>query len=129
MNRLQSEVNRLYGTQRPGSQDSDPQESSLIDASGQVRAMVLELARPADWTMLSRVWQGVQVDLELPAPAIAVSGTDGYQLWFSLLEPVPAPQAMEFLESLRRRYLSDVRPQRVGRMPAWDASSPPQLRP
>jgi hypothetical protein len=86
--------------------------------------MVLELARPADWAALSKVWQGVQADLELPAPAIAVSGTDGYQLWFSLSEPVPAPQAMTFLESLRVRYLSDIKTQRIALMPVADAASP-----
>jgi hypothetical protein len=36
--------------------------------------MVLELARPAEWPPLARVWQAVQAELGLPAPAIAVSG-------------------------------------------------------
>ena len=127
MNKLQSELRRLYVPQAPvGEGAADPEEPSLIDGDGRVRAMVLELARPADWAALSKVWQGVQADLELPAPAIAVSGTDGYQLWFSLAEPVPAPQAMVFLEALRVRYLSDVKTQRIGLMPTLDASSPLQ---
>jgi hypothetical protein len=87
--------------------------------------MVLELARPASWDVLSRVWQGVQADLELPAPAIAVSGSDGYQLWFSLSESVPVAQAMAFLQSLCRRYLGDVKPERIVMQPAVDASVPP----
>ena len=132
MNRLQSELARLYfsdvpdaseSSDAPGGQPHDSREFSLIDASGRVRAMVLALARPADWGPLSAVWQGVQVDLDLPAPAIAVSGTDAYQLWFSLAEPVPAPQAAAFLESLRQRYLSDVKPQRIGLMPTVDPAS------
>ena len=128
MNKLQSELRRLYLPQAAaGEGAADPEEPSLIDGDGRVRAMVLELARPADWAALSKVWQGVQADLELPAPAIAVSGTDGYQLWFSLTEPVPASQAMVFLESLRVRYLSDIKAQRVGLMPALDASSPLQV--
>ncbi len=127
MNRLQSELRRLYVPQTSaGEGAADPEEPSLIDASGRVRAMVLELARPADWAALSKVWQGVQANLELPAPAIAVSGTDGYQLWFSLAQPVPAPQALVFLEGLRVRYLDDIKAQRVGLMPALDASSPRQ---
>ncbi|MEO8118790.1 MAG: hypothetical protein ABI606_05645, partial [Rhodoferax sp.] len=86
-----------------------------------------ELARPADWTLLSTVWRGVQTDLELPAPAIAVSGIDGYQLWFSLAEPVSVAQAGAFLESLRLRYLSLVAPGRIGMLPAVDAASPGQI--
>lgn len=72
MNPLQTELQRLY---------SAPE--------GVVRALVLELARPADWGLLSPVWRGLQTDLALPAPAVMVSGVDGYQLWLSLAEPVP----------------------------------------
>ncbi len=86
--------------------------------------MVLELARPAEWGILSAVWRGVQTDLELPAPAIAVSGVDAYQLWFSLSVPVPAPQAHAFLEALRVRYLSTVAPARISLLPATDRSEP-----
>lgn len=110
MARLQAELQRLYLTHdaRPG----------LAGADGRVRATVLELARPASWETLARVWRGVQIDLELPAPAIAVSGTDGYQLWFSLLQPVPAAQADAFLESLRRRYLGEIAPERIATKPS-----------
>jgi hypothetical protein len=85
--------------------------------------MVMELARPADWEALSGVWHGVQAELELPAPAIAVSGTDGLQLWFSLAEPVPVAQAHAFLEGLCQRFLTDVKPARIRLMPAADASA------
>lgn len=125
MNRLPSELHRLYAAQAPGP-DTAPEALRLIDGSGQVRAMVLSLARPADWPALAKVWQGVQVDLDLPAPAIAVSGTDAYQLWFSLAQPLPAAQALVFLESLRLRYLGDIKPQRVGLMPSLDGASLPQ---
>jgi hypothetical protein len=87
--------------------------------------MVLELARPASWDGLAKVWRGVQVDLELPAPAIAVSGIDGYQLWFSFSEAVPVAQAMAFLESLRSRYLGDIAQERVAMKPALRAVAPP----
>jgi hypothetical protein len=75
--------------------------------------MVLALGRPADWGALSRVWQGVQAELALPAPAIAVNGVDGYQLWFSLSEAITPDQAQSFLDGLRLRYLQDVAPARV----------------
>jgi len=128
MNRLQSELRRLYVPQPAADQGRDPEETCLIDSGGRVRAMVLELAAPADWQALSKVWQGVQADLELPAPGIAVSGQDGFQLWFSLSEPVPASQAMIFLESLRVRYLGDIKVRRVGLMPAVDAATPLQTQ-
>jgi hypothetical protein len=86
--------------------------------------MALELARPADWTALSTLWQGVQAELGLPAPAIAVSGIDGFQLWFSLAEPVPVAQACAFLESLRLRYLSQVTTDRITMRPFIDGSMP-----
>jgi len=85
--------------------------------------MVMELTRPPDWEALSRVWHGVQVELELPAPAIAVSGTDGLQLWFSLTEPITVAQAHAFLEGLRRSFLADIESARVRLMPASDASA------
>ena len=90
--------------------------------------MVLELARPADWPTLSALWRGVQTDLELPAPAIAVSGIDGYQLWFSLAEPASVAQARAFLEALRLRYLGLVAPARLSMMPSVDAASPGKIQ-
>jgi len=125
MNRLQSELRRLY---LPHSVDpgADAEASGLIDPKGRVRAMVLEVARPASWDVLSKVWRGVQADLELPAPAIAVSGTDGLQLWFSLSDPIAIAQARAFLESLRLRFLADVVTKRLRLMPAVDVSAPHQ---
>ncbi len=128
MNTLQAELNRLYLSCVPGSTNPDNEVPGLVAPDGRVRALVLELARLADWSVLSTVWHGVQTDLELPAPAIAVSGIDGYQLWFSLCEPVPAAQAQAFLEGLRRRYLGMVAPQRIGMMPKEDASAAGKLQ-
>ena len=142
MNRLQSEWQRLYLAHSP---ESTPQASStdspasaptqptpgdamtepaadsppgLVTPGGRVRALVLELGRPADWDALLAVWQGVQADLALPAPAIAVSGTDAYQLWFSVAQAVPVAQAVAFLEGLRQRHLAGVAPHRIGMLPA-----------
>ncbi len=100
MTRLQSEIQRLYGS--PPSNGDSP-----------VRALVLELARPADWPRLAQVWQGVQADLGWPAPVIAVNGVDGYQLWFSLAQPLPPAEAQHLLGHLCQRYLPDVAPERL----------------
>jgi hypothetical protein len=104
--RLQAERDRLY----------------RAEADGRVRALVLSLARPADWAALGRVWQGVQTDLGWPAPGIAVSGTDACQLWFSLAEPVSAAEAHALLEHLRTRYLADIPPHRVELLPSQDGA-------
>lgn len=112
MGRLHTELSRLYlGPTVEGGNAVD--QSRLIDAHGLTRALVLGLARPADWDAMSRVWQGVQADLELPSPAIAVCGADGYQLWFSLAQPVPVAQAQDVLQRLCGRYLSTVAPRRI----------------
>ncbi|MCE4555613.1 hypothetical protein [Pelomonas cellulosilytica] len=121
MSRLQSQWQRLY---EPASDGRD----------GAVRALVLEVARPADWEPLSRVWRGVQADLQLPAPAIAVSGSDGLQLWFSLREAVDVAAAALFLQRLQDRYLADLAPARVRAMPstrepAWQAPRVPAPQP
>ena len=77
MNRLDTEHQRLFA--------SDPDAT----AEGRLRHLVLALSGPADWAPLSAVWRGVQADLDLPAPAIAVNGVDAFELWFSLADPVP----------------------------------------
>lgn len=112
MNPLETEFHRLYLVD-----DATADAPGLMTVDGRVRAMVVELARPADWSVVSTVWQRVQSDLGLPPPAIAVTGNDGYQLWFSLAEPVTAAEASFFLESLRQRFLGHIAPERIGMMP------------
>ena len=116
MSRLARELSRLY----------------LLDATlapspppSLGRVVVLALARPADWSALSQVWRGVQADLNLPAPAIAVSGTDAFQLWFSLAEPVPLHVAAGFAQALAERYLPQAPAQAwQGRVSWWPHTGP-----
>ena len=123
MTRLQQALQRLYLPPDPADAGTaDP--ASLIGADGLVRAMVLALGGPPDWQALATVWQGVQVDLELPAPAIAVSGHDAFQLWFSLATAVPVSVAVAFLAALQQRYLADVKPQRICMAPTADGRWP-----
>lgn len=114
MTRLQSELDRLY--------------APPADAAAGVRAAVLALARPADWERLSAVWRGVQAELGLPAPGIAVSGTEALQLWFSWQAAVPAAQATAFVDALRRRWLADLPAHRV-ETPAVDTDLRPPRQP
>jgi hypothetical protein len=118
---MQLEVRRLFAVQPP-----------TVDDAGPVRALVLQLSGPADWGLLSPVWQGVQADWGLPAPAIAVAGPDGYQLWFSVATPVPPTKGRAFLEALQGRYLAEVPKARVGLRvgiaPAGDEASSASTR-
>ena len=120
MSRLHTELARLFGT--PDLTTPGPEPVCLVAADGSVRAMVLEMAGPADWAELSRVWQGVQDELALPAAAIAVSGTDGLQLWFSVAEPVQAQEAADFLLALHNRYLPSTPARRIRRYPSSAAT-------
>jgi hypothetical protein len=118
MSRLQDQHRRLYG----------PSEGT--EAPDRVRGLVIGLARPADWNALSAVWQGVQADLDLPAPGIVVNGVDGIELWFSLAEPQAAETLAAFGAALAQRYLPGLKP---GRLRLWPHSaipdSPPPLAP
>lgn len=131
MSRLQTELQRLYLAHhaQPEGQNADGDAFRLVDADGRVRTMVVELAQQAGWAGVAALWQGVQGDLELPAPAIAVSGIDGYQVWFSLAEPVPLAQALAFLASLRLRYLGALAAKHIRIKPQVDDSAPGQGQP
>jgi len=128
MNRLQFELDRLYLVQTPAGLEAGAQPSALVGPSGQVRAMVMELAQAPNWDVLARVWRGVQSEFGLPAPAVAVSGSDGLQLWFSLAEPIEAVRAHAFLEGLRLHFLADIASSRVRLMPASNTAMPHQER-
>jgi len=111
MDPLDTELDRLFAV-TPGASPM-----SLADAAGRTRALVLEVVQPTGWDALAPLWQGVQAELDLPAPAIAVSGTDGLQLWFSLESAVDPAQGHAFLDALRKRFLPDVPPARVRLLP------------
>ena len=100
MDRLATQLDRLYGPVT-----TEPQQA--------VRALVLEVTGTDAWQHLSRAWQGVQEALELPAPAIAVSGTNAFQLWFALASPAEPTASQAFLDGVRTRYLSDLPTPRI----------------
>lgn len=111
VNRLQAELQRLYLL-----------EDALVTPADRTRTLVLQVTGPGAWGEIARVWQGVQADLQLPPPAIAVNGRDGYQLWFSLEEPVTTQQAFAWLDALRAHYLPNVAPARIALTPSKDGS-------
>ena len=103
LNRLAREFQRLFLSTQPLKPDGE----------ARVRALVLGVTGPSAWQALAAAWRGVQTDLDLPAPAIAVNGSDGLQLWFSLADALEAPRGLALLDGLRRRFLGDVPLHRV----------------
>jgi len=87
----------------------------LADGAGRVRAIVLAFRKQRDsdearhWTLLCEVAHALQAELDLPAPAVSVSGIDGYGLWLSLAAPVPTAQAQEFAALLHQAYFPEVK--------------------
>ena len=97
MSRLAAEFQRLYAA----------------GPDGALRALVLDVGRPSDWELLAEVWRGVQLDLALPAPAIAIAGENSYQLWFSLERGCAPEAAAAFFDGLKSRYLAGIADPRV----------------
>jgi hypothetical protein len=131
MTRLDNEHQRLYRwaadgwAADPSADDRSADDAGLAAGDDSVRAAALTLSAPADWSLLSAVWRGVQAELGLPAPAIAVSGLDGYQLWFSFAHRLPSAQAQDFVDALQARYLPEVAPRRIATLPAAERHDMP----
>jgi hypothetical protein len=87
---------------------------NLTTDDGLTRAMVIAFHKMSGgeeaqhWSRLCAVANALQTQLGFPAPAVSISGADGYGLWLSLEAPVPAAQAQEFLELLRHAYFPDM---------------------
>lgn len=134
MSKLIEQLQRLYAP-TPGPLEEDPDAPlALLGADGRVRTLVVGIARGSDWAAVAALYEGLQADLELPAPAVSVSPTAGFQVWLSLAEAVAAEDAAAFLEALRRRYLAELPAARlhlrplageaaVARVPALDADT------
>ncbi|RIX49743.1 MAG: hypothetical protein D3M94_01800 [Rhodocyclales bacterium GT-UBC] len=99
MDKLARELQRLYF--QPGTGQLDPLGQT-------VRCLLIDIQRSADWPKLARLYEAVQGELDLPAPAVSVSSRNGFRLWFSLKNEVPARQGEAFLRGLCRKYLDDL---------------------
>lgn len=86
------------------------QAISLVDGNGLTRALVIPFRKMADgdeaqhWGLLCGVANALQTQLGLPAPAVSISGVDGYCLWISLETPTPSALVQQFLDLLRRAH-------------------------
>ncbi len=122
MQKLISELTRLYlpaGTFSPEvlAQHLLGQTTLAINLTtndGLTRAMVIPFHKMGDseeaqhWSRLCAVANALQAQLGFPAPAVSISGANGYGLWLSLETPAPAAHAQKFLELLRKAYFPDM---------------------
>lgn len=122
MQKLISELARLYLPPGAAATEALTQHilgqstltTSLAGGDGQVRAMVIPFNKTGDsddgqhWTRLCAVANALQTQLGFPAPAVSISGANGYGLWLSLETPVAAAQAHAFLGLLRQAYFPEV---------------------
>ncbi|MGK5023368.1 hypothetical protein [Janthinobacterium sp. RB2R34] len=124
MHKLITELARLYLAD--GQQDSDGQpvtpdmlarqvaggpaiSARLVDDAGRTRTLVLEFGGKGGgekhWSDLCAIANALQHELDLPAPAVSISGRSSFYLWLSLETPVPLAQARQFLQLLRSVFL------------------------
>ncbi|PWF55673.1 hypothetical protein [Massilia glaciei] len=122
MQKLTSELNRLYlaaGTlsaevlaQRMQGQASPA--ISLTTDDGLTRAMVIAFDKIDEgegeqhWERLCTVANRLQTELGFPAPAVSISGANGYCLWLSLKTPAPATLVQQFVELVRKTYAPEM---------------------
>lgn len=87
---------------------------SLSGGDGLTRGIVIPFDRMAEredgehWRRLCEVAHALQAQLGLPAPAVSISGANGYALWLSLATPAPVAQVQQFLELLHAAYFADM---------------------
>lgn len=96
-------------------------------ADGSTRCLAIDFARSADWPQAAALCQALADDLDLPAPAVSVSGSAGYRLWLALAEPTPAAEAGRFLAALCGQYLAEVPAGHYRCHPAAGPTAAPRL--
>lgn len=122
MQKLISELIRLYLsagtlsqhdlTQRMLGQSSD--RLSLTSDAGFTRAIVIPFQKTTHgdaaqhWSSLCAVANALQTELGLPAPAVSISGINGYCLWLSLEAPIAQTEAQKFIALLRQAYCPEL---------------------
>ena len=133
MSKLAEELQRLYGFPTPVSAINQAQSITSRDASSAEprngsstgRLMILSVRNGGHWPAISALYQGVQTDWGLPAPALAISPKDGYQVWFSFAEAQLPSHLDGLLLALCDQYLADVAPATISIWPSLDTSLQP----
>ena len=111
MQKLTAELTRLY---LPAGASATTPPLNLASADGRTRALVIGFDRQpgADemqhWSALCLVANALQTQLDLPAPAVSISGSHGYRLWLSFDAAMPVAVATKFLGLLRLAYFPEM---------------------
>ncbi|HEX8614400.1 MAG TPA: hypothetical protein VF800_24240 [Telluria sp.] len=124
MQKMMSELSRLYVPKAALSPELLAQRRAghsaiaidLVAADGLTRAIVIAFRKTSGaveaqhWTDLCAVANALQAELGFPAPAVSISGSNGYYLWMSLETPAPVEQVKTFLELIRKAYVPGMEP-------------------
>lgn len=115
MDKLIAQLGRLYLMPEDVEHGaSGPAPVPLVSPDGLTRAIVIDFPRRRDagpeqhWHDLCEVANRLQATFGFPAPAVSITGTDGYRLWLSLAEPVPVGDARRFLALLREAQFAEL---------------------
>ncbi|NEX62996.1 hypothetical protein [Noviherbaspirillum galbum] len=122
MEKLIAQLNRLYLPRGEISPDEllrhlrgeQTTSVSLAAPDRHLRAVMIPFDRMArndeldHWHQLCAVANVLHADLELPTPAVSVSGNKGYGLWMSFETPMPMERVSRFLDLLRKAYFPDM---------------------
>lgn len=83
----------------------------MLLAGGDCRVLAIRFPKVdhegSHWTRLCEVAQALQGVLGLPAPAVSVSGQNGFVLWLSFAAPLAPTRAQDFLQLLHAAYFPD----------------------
>ncbi|MFP5392843.1 MAG: hypothetical protein ACLGI6_15050 [Gammaproteobacteria bacterium] len=85
-----------------------------LTREGRVRALVIGFDRQdgdaegAHWQRLCDVANALQAELALPAPAVSISGEQGFRLWLSFEQMVPVAVMQRFADLLQGACLADL---------------------
>lgn len=112
MDNLNAQLTRLYLMPDAAAHAGAP--VPLASPDGMTRAIVIEFPPRREagaeqhWHDLCEVANRLQESFGFPAPAVSITGTQGYRLWLSLAEPVPVGDARRFLAMLRTAHFTEL---------------------
>lgn len=103
---------------------------NMVKEAGLTRVLTIDFDGAAkdkgaqSWDRLSEVANALQAQLDLPAPAVSITGT-GYRLWLSLQTPIALAAARQFLQLLRLAYFPDFTKEAIRVQPDPDLPDAP----
>lgn len=128
LERLHREIQRLFsfadltGVATTGATQTAITKVSILSAEGLLRTLIIDIHRASDWPAIARFLEAVQTDEALPLPVVAATST-GYQIWFSLEQPVTLVDGRLIVQRWARHF-ADLPSERVSLYPGPATSVP-----